>query len=58
MIRILTAVLALALASLCATAEERVSATLYKNPHCACVRSTPITCDQTASTSPSSRSPT
>lgn len=36
MIRILAAILALALASLSAAAEEQVPATLYKNPHCAC----------------------
>lgn len=36
MIRILTAIVALAVASLAAAAEEQVPATLYKNPQCAC----------------------
>lgn len=36
MIRVLTAILALALTTLSAAAEERVPATLYKNPNCAC----------------------
>ena len=36
MIRIMTAILALAPATLFAKADERVPATLYKNPDCAC----------------------